>query len=52
MQNQVERQNVLNNRFAIKEAEKQFNLKGIEMNGIVYYTRQQIADFLKLISEQ
>lgn len=48
MQNQVERQNVLNNRFAIKEAEKQFNLKGIEMNGIVYYTRQQIADFFEV----
>lgn len=47
-QNQVERQNVLNNRFAIKEAEKQFNLKGIEMNGIVYYTRQQIADFFEV----
>ncbi|MGX6971450.1 DNA-binding protein [Vagococcus bubulae] len=48
MENQVERQNVLNNRFAIKEAEKQFKLKGIEMNGVVYYTRQQIADFFEV----
>lgn len=48
MENQVERQNVLNNRFAIKEAEKQFNLKGVELNGIVYYTRQQMADFFEV----
>ncbi|ALS02374.1 DNA-binding protein [Enterococcus silesiacus] len=41
----LERQNILNNRLAMKEAEKQFNLSGIEMDGIIYYTRQQVSSF-------
>lgn len=46
--NKIERKNVLNNKIAISEAEKQFNIHGVELDGIIYYTRQQVADFFEV----
>ncbi len=41
-QSLVDRQNLLNNPFALKEAQKEFDLEGI------YFTNQQIADFYEV----
>lgn len=47
-ESKVERQNILNNKRAMREAEKQFNLLGIELDGVIYYTRQQISSFFEV----
>ncbi|WP_317913914.1 DNA-binding protein [Carnobacterium maltaromaticum] len=44
-ESRLERQNILNNKIAMKEAESIFSLSGIEMDGVIYYTRQQIVSF-------
>lgn len=42
---QIERQNILNNSVAIKQAEKEFGITGIKFENKYYYTNQQIANF-------
>lgn len=42
MQSQLDRQNILNNTLALKEAEKEFNLNQ------VYFTNQQVAEFYEV----
>lgn len=44
---QIERQNILNNSVAIKQAEKEFGITGIKFENKYYYTNQQIANFLE-----
>lgn len=44
----TERQNILNNNFAVKKAEEEFNIKGVLVNDIRYYTNQQLADFFEV----
>lgn len=41
-QSLVDRQNVLNNPFALQKAQKEFDLEGM------YFTNQQIADFYEV----
>ncbi|MBJ6746430.1 DNA-binding protein [Streptococcus sp. 121] len=45
---QLERQNILNNTIAIKQAEEEFNIKGVPFEGKYYYTNQQLADFFSV----
>lgn len=40
----VERQNILNNSVAMKEAENQLNFEGNFFNGVIYYTNEQLAN--------
>lgn len=47
---QIERQNILNNTLAIKQAENEFDIKGIPFEGSLYYTNQQLADFFGVTS--
>lgn len=42
---QIERQNILNNNLAIKTAEQEFNIVGVEFENSYYYTNQQLSDF-------
>ncbi|WP_101773732.1 DNA-binding protein [Peptostreptococcus faecalis] len=48
IKSKVDRQNILNNSVAIKEAEKEFDIEGIEVNGVYYYTNQNLADFFEV----
>ena len=41
----IERQNVLNNRFAIEEAQKALNVKGMLFEGEYRFTKKMVADF-------
>ncbi len=41
----IERQNVLNNRFAIEEAQKALNVEGMLFEGEYRFTKKMVADF-------
>ena len=41
----IERQNVLNNRFAIEEAQRELNIKGMLFDGEYCFTKKMVADF-------
>lgn len=41
----LERQNILNNRYAVMEIEKATNIKGVQFEGGVRFVKEQIADF-------
>ncbi len=41
----IERQNVLNNRFAIEEAQKTLNVEGMLFEGEYRFTKKMVADF-------
>lgn len=45
---QVDRKNILNNKIAIKEIEKVYDMKGMLFEGIYYYANQDIADFFDI----
>jgi hypothetical protein len=44
----VDRQNILNNPFAVAEIQKSIGIKGIDFNGKVVLLKEQVAVFLKL----
>lgn len=46
----VERQNILNNPYALEEIEKSVGIKGIEFRGKMVVTKEQIADFFEVTS--
>ena len=46
----VERQNILNNPYALEEIEKNIGLKGIEFRGKMVVTKEQIASFFEVTS--
>lgn len=46
----VERQNILNNPYALEEIEKNVGLKGIEFRGKMVVTKEQIAAFFEVTS--
>ena len=46
----VERQNILNNPYALEEIKKNVGLKGIEFRGKMVVTKEQIADFFEVTS--
>lgn len=48
IRSKVERQNILNNSVAMKEAENQLNFQGYVFNGIVYYTNEQLASIFEV----
>lgn len=41
----IERQNVLNNRFAVEEAQKALNIEGMLFEGEYRFTKKMVADF-------
>ena len=41
----IERQNVLNNRFAIEETQKALNIEGMLFEGEYLFTKKMVADF-------
>lgn len=41
----IHRQNILNNKFAIQEIEKEVTFPGIAFEGVIRYTKKQIAQF-------
>ncbi len=43
-----DRQNILNNPYAVAEIQKSIGIKGIEFNGKVVLLKEQVAFFLKL----
>lgn len=44
----LDRENILNNKYAIKEIAKVYKLEGIIYKNVYYYTNQQIADFFEV----
>ena len=44
----IDRQNILNNPYAVAEIQKSIGIKGIEFNGKVVLLKEQVAFFLKL----
>lgn len=44
----LERQNILNNQFALSEIEKSLGLKGVLFEGSYRFTKQQISDFFEI----
>src|SRR5699024_11876976 len=44
----VHRKNILNNSFAIEEISNIYDIKGIEYEGIFYFTNSQIANFFNV----
>lgn len=44
----INRQNILNNRYAVTEIQKAIGLKGVYYNGTYWVTKAQIADFLEI----
>lgn len=44
----IERQNVLNNRFAVETMQKSFNFTGILLDGEYRYTKQMVANFYEV----
>ena len=44
----IDRQNILNNPFAVEEIKKNLNLKGIEYNGRIVVLKEQVADFFEV----
>ncbi|MBN2675948.1 MAG: DNA-binding protein [Alphaproteobacteria bacterium] len=47
-QSSIQRQNVLNNPFAIKAMQQKFNLGGIIYKDDLFYTKQMVADIFKI----
>ena len=47
---QVDRQNILNNPFALKEIEQAGNIQGIDFEGKTVLTKEQVADFFEVTS--
>ncbi|WP_411843055.1 hypothetical protein [Salinicoccus sp. HZC-1] len=45
---EVHRKNILNNSFAVEEIYNTYDIKGIEYEGIIYFTNNQIANFFKV----
>lgn len=46
----LDRKNILNNKFAIKEIAKTYELNGVLFEGKIYYSTQQIANFFEVDS--
>ncbi len=46
--NPIERQNILNNQFALSEIEKSLGIKGILFEGSYRFTKKQISDFYEV----
>jgi len=44
----VDRQNILNNPYAVEEIKKSIGVKGIEYNGRIVVIKEQIADFFEV----
>lgn len=44
----IDRQNILNNPFAMEEAQKAINLSGIGFKGGIYFTKEQVAQFFEV----
>jgi len=44
----IERQNILNNPFALQEIQKATHLKGLEYKGQFYLTKEQVAGFFEV----
>lgn len=44
----LDRQNILNNKIAITEAENIYNLNGVMFEGVQRYSNQQVADFFEV----
>ncbi|MFL0438798.1 DNA-binding protein [Enterococcus pernyi] len=44
----LDRQNILNNKIAISEAENEYEMKGVMFEGVQRYSNQQIADFFEV----
>ncbi len=44
----INRQNILNNRYAVEEIQNAIGLKGIYYNGSYWVTKAQVADFLEI----
>lgn len=48
LKDSISRQNILNNNLAIEKAEEEFNIKGVPIDNVHYYTNNQIADFYEV----
>lgn len=44
----VDRQNILNNPYAVEEIKKSIGVKGIEYNGRIVVIKEQVADFFEV----
>lgn len=44
----LDRKNILNNKFAIKEIAKTYKLNGVPFEGKIYYSTQQVANFFEV----
>lgn len=44
----LDRQNILNNKFAIKEIRESANIRGILYEGKIYFTKSMVADFFEI----
>ena len=45
---QIDRQNILNNRYALQTIRQNLDIKFVDFNGVYYATKQQVADFYEV----